>query len=75
MLLRVINRPHLFSKHSRTDYDLNSAYLDRRIIGLVSAVNVYDQATGASVSKTTHKLGKGAGVLPFRLMIGKVVPQ
>jgi len=35
------------------DYNLGNAYIDRRIIGLVSAVNVVDQATGAYVSKTT----------------------
>ena len=40
-------------RRSYTDYNLSSTYLDRRIIGLVSAVQVFDQATGSFVSKTT----------------------
>jgi len=46
-----------------TDYNLSSAYLDRRIIGLVSAVNVFDQANGASVSKTTFEYDWGGEYL------------
>jgi RHS repeat-associated protein len=37
-----------------TDYDLNPAYVDRRIIGLVSAVHVFDHTIGAFVSKSTY---------------------
>jgi RHS repeat-associated protein len=37
-----------------TDYDLNPAYVDRRIIGLVSAVHVLDHTIGAFVSKSTY---------------------
>ena len=40
-------------RRTLTDYNLSSTYLDRRIIGLVSAVNVIDQASGLAVSKTT----------------------
>jgi RHS repeat-associated protein len=37
-----------------TDYDLNPAFVDRRIIGLVSAVHVVDHTIGWYVSKTTY---------------------
>src|SRR5262249_9484948 len=37
-----------------TDYDLNPAFVDRHIIGLVSAVHVVDHTIGWYVSKTTY---------------------
>src|SRR5207245_1369753 len=36
-----------------TDYNLDPSYVNRRIIGLASAVHVVDHTSGAYVSKTT----------------------
>jgi YD repeat-containing protein len=41
-------------RQTYTDYNLSQAYLDRRIIGLVSSVQVYDNAQDKYLSKTTY---------------------
>jgi YD repeat-containing protein len=41
-------------RRSYTDYNLNQAFLDRRIIGLVSTQRLYDQVSGQSQQKTTY---------------------
>lgn len=48
-----------------TDYNLNIAYTDRRIIGLVSAVHVVDLTPGANayLSKTTFEYDTGGEYL------------
>jgi RHS repeat-associated protein len=50
-------------RRTLTDYNLSSTYIDRRVIGLVSAVNVVDQASGATVSKTTFDYDWGGEYL------------
>ena len=46
-----------------TDYNLSSSYVDRRIIGLVSAIQVIDHATNSYVSKTTFDYDWGGEYL------------
>ena len=41
-------------RRTYTDYNLNQAYLDRRIIGLVSARQLYDPVAGQWQAKTTY---------------------
>ena len=41
------------TRRSYTDYNLSQAYLDRRIIGLVSARHLYDPVNGQWQAKTT----------------------
>jgi YD repeat-containing protein len=41
-------------RRSYTDYNLNQAFLDRRIIGLVATQRLYDPATGQWQQKTTY---------------------
>jgi YD repeat-containing protein len=41
-------------RRSYNDYNLSQAYLDRRIIGLISARHVYNPSTGEWLSKTTY---------------------
>ncbi|HEV7473479.1 MAG TPA: S8 family serine peptidase [Pyrinomonadaceae bacterium] len=40
-------------RRTQTDYNLSSTYVDRRLIGLISAVNVIDHASSTTVSKVT----------------------
>src|ERR1700694_4142076 len=46
-----------------TDYNLSSTYTDRRIIGLVSAVQVFDSVSSSYVSKTTFDYDAGGEFL------------
>lgn len=50
-------------RRSYTDYNLSSTYVDRRIIGLASAVQVFDQTTSSFVSKTTFEYDWGGEYL------------
>ena len=45
-----------------TDYNLSQAYLNQRIIGLVSSVQVYDNAQGKYLSKTTYGYDEAGSV-------------
>ena len=47
-------------RHNYTDYNLNQAYLDRRIIGLVSATHVTN--TSWFVTKTTYSYDEAAQI-------------
>ncbi|MFL6332500.1 MAG: PKD domain-containing protein [Pyrinomonadaceae bacterium] len=49
-------------RQSYTDYNLSQAYLDRRIIGLVSAAHVYDPAAGQWAAKTTYSYDEAGSV-------------
>ncbi len=50
-------------RRTYTDYNLNSNYLNRRIIGLVTAVHVVDHATESYASKTTFDYDWGGEYL------------
>jgi YD repeat-containing protein len=45
-----------------TDYNLAQGYLNQRIIGLVSSVQVYDNAAGKYLSKTTYAYDESGSV-------------
>jgi YD repeat-containing protein len=47
-----------FIRRTYTDYNLNQAYIDRRVIGLVSAVHVVDENNNL-VSKTVYDYDRG----------------
>lgn len=49
-------------RRSYTDYNLSQAYLDRRIIGLVSSSKVYDPAASAWLAKTTYAYDEAGSV-------------
>jgi YD repeat-containing protein len=57
-------------RRTNTDYNLNQAYLDQRIIGLVSTRQLYDSTTGQWQAKTTYvyddqnRLGSQATTAP-----------
>ena len=50
-------------RRTYTDYNLDSNYTNRRIIGLVSAIHVVEHATNAYVSKTTFDYDWGGEYL------------
>ncbi|HJP94768.1 MAG TPA: S8 family serine peptidase [Pyrinomonadaceae bacterium] len=50
-------------RRTYTDYNLDSSYTSRRIIGLVSAIHVVDHATESYVSKTTFEYDWGGEYL------------
>ena len=51
-------------RRSYTDYNLAQGYLDRRIIGLVSASHIYDSAAGQWQAKTTYSYDEAGSVQP-----------
>jgi YD repeat-containing protein len=51
-------------RQSYTDYNLSQAYLDRRIIGLVSSSQIYDAVVAQWQAKTTYAYDDPAGIGP-----------
>ena len=51
-------------RQTYNDYNLSQAYLDRRIIGLVSASHVYDPVAGQWQAKTTYAYDEAGSVQP-----------
>ncbi|MDQ3744341.1 MAG: PKD domain-containing protein, partial [Acidobacteriota bacterium] len=51
-------------RRTYTDYNLAQAYLDRRIIGLVSARHIYDPVAGQFLAKTTYAYDEAGSVQP-----------
>lgn len=51
-------------RRTYTDYNLAQAYLDRRIIGLISARHVYDPVAGQWLSKTSYAYDEAGSVGP-----------
>jgi YD repeat-containing protein len=49
-------------RQSYTDYNLSQSYLDRRIIGLVSASRVYDSVAAEWLAKTTYAYDDPASI-------------
>lgn len=49
-------------RQSYTDYNLSQAYLDRRIIGLVSASHIYDPVAAQWQAKTTYAYDEAGSV-------------
>jgi YD repeat-containing protein len=49
-------------RRTYTDYNLGQAYLDRRIIGLVSATQVYDPPAAKWLAKTTYAYDEAGNV-------------
>ncbi len=49
-------------RRAYTDYNLSQAYLDRRIIGLVSATHVYDPVAAKWLAKTTYAYDEAGSV-------------
>jgi YD repeat-containing protein len=51
-------------RRTYTDYDLSQGYLDRHLIGLVSATHVYDPVAGQFLAKTTYSYDEAGSVGP-----------